>query len=244
MIVVATDNFELYHELVGLLRKQETEFTTQSPSEAVPATTSVLLHGPNDTLSTEEVRAIEADPQDPRQAIERALAIGESDSERRIIGVDPGDRPGIAVVIGNTVVAAFQVPLANAPQVIRDELSDADDPLVRIGDGARLKGTQLIEALDDVPIELVDETRTTPTLGAGASGSGDILAAVNIAQRPGEPVESREVDPTPGEIERIKQLSRRQSPTNRAINSELARQVALGELSIEEALAKHRSQAD
>lgn len=240
MIVVATENFELYHDLVGLLRQQDVEFTTQSPGAPIPATASVVIAGPDDDLSDSSAETIIADPNHPRRAIEQAIAAGEPDSERRIVGVDPGDRPGIAVLIGNTVVAAFQVPLSDAPAVIMDELSDTTDPLVRIGDGARLKGAQLIEALDDVPIELVDETRTTPTLGTGASGTGDILAAVNIAQRPGEPVDSRDVDPTAGEIKRIKQVSRRQSPTNRAIDARLARKVARGELSIDEALAEHR----
>jgi len=83
---------------------------------------------------------------------------------------DPGERPGIAVLSGDTVVAAFQVPAAKAAEEVRREVEDAVDPVVRIGDGARLVGARLVDDLTDVPVELVDETGTTPYLGTGARG--------------------------------------------------------------------------
>jgi hypothetical protein len=69
---------------------------------------------------------------------------------------------------------------------------------------------------------------------------GDVLAAVNIARLDGEEIRSRDIDPTAGELQRIKDRSREASDTNRAIGDALARQVAVGELTIDEALAKHR----
>ena len=71
---------------------------------------------------------------------------------------------------------------------------------------------------------------------------GDVLAAVNIARLEGERVDSRPVDPTAGELQRIKDRSREQSDTNRAIDERLARRVAAGDLSIEEALEAHREE--
>lgn len=75
-----------------------------------------------------------------------------------MIGIDPGDRPGITVLTGETVVAEFTVPLADAADVVAEEAAEAADPLVRIGNGARLQGAQIIDDLNDVPVELVDET--------------------------------------------------------------------------------------
>jgi hypothetical protein len=69
---------------------------------------------------------------------------------------------------------------------------------------------------------------------------GDVLAAVNIARIEGERVDSRSVQPTPGELQRIKDRSREASETNRAVDERLARRVASGELTIEEALEEHR----
>ena len=98
--------------------------------------------------------------------------------------------------------------------------------------------------LDDVPVELVDETGTTPSLGAGARGMGDVLAAVNIARLEGERVDSREVDPTAGELQRIKTESRDRSDGDRTIDAGLARRVAAGELTLDEALSEHRERND
>jgi hypothetical protein len=119
-------------------------------------------------------------------------------------------------------------------------VADAVDPLVRIGDGARIQGARLVDDLDGVTVELVDETGTTPYLGTGARGMGDVLAAVNIARLEGERVDSREIDPTAGELQRIKDRSRRVSTGDRTIDDALARRVAVGDLTVEEALDEHR----
>ena len=70
---------------------------------------------------------------------------------------------------------------------------------------------------------------------------GDVLAAVNIARTEGEVIESREIEPTAGEIRMIQNRSRERSDDHRAIDESLARRVALGELSISEALRRHRA---
>lgn len=142
---------------------------------------------------------------------------------------------------GETVIAAFHVPLDDAVDVVREEVADAPDPVVRVGDGARLQGATVVDELDEVRVELVDEAGTTPYLGTGARGMGDVLAAVNIARIEGEVVDDREIEPTEGELTVIKDRSREQSSENRAIDEDLARRVASGELTIDEALDEHRS---
>lgn len=241
MIVVATEDFEVYHDVVGELRERGVEFTTVEPGEDLPERTRVLITGPDDD-PPDGVDSIRADPDDPREAVEAALSVLRGGGGRTIVGVDPGDRPGIAVCAGPVVVAAFQVPLADVPEVVIEEVKDGVDPLVRIGDGARLQGATIVNALDGVRVELVDETGTTPSLGTGARGMGDVLAAVNIARLEGEAIESREIEPTEGELTVIKRRSRERSPENREIDGALARRVAHGELTVEEALEEHREE--
>lgn len=243
MIVVATEDFQLYHEVVTALRDREVTFTTIQPGEELPERASVLITAPDDTVDLTgrpDVEHVTADADELRPAIESALSILRGGEGRTVIGVDPGTRPGIAVLVGETVVSAFQLPLADVVGLIERETEDLDDPLVRIGDGARLQGAQLINELDDVAVEIVDETGTTPYLGTGTRGMGDVLAAVNIARISGEPVESKTIEPTAGEIQRIKNKSREQSAGDRTIPETLARRVAAGELTIEEALRVHR----
>jgi len=241
VIVVATADFELYHEVVPLLRDRGVAFTTVEAGDDVPEEASAVIAAPDDIFGETETERVTATADDARRAVDEALALLRGGEGRTVVGVDPGVRPGIAVLAGETVVAAFQMPLGDAVETIRREVADAADPLVRIGDGARLQGARLVNDLDDVTVELVDETGTTPYLGTGARGMGDVLAAVNIARLDGERVDSREVDPTAGELQRIKDRSRQLSSDDRTIDEGLARRVAAGDLTVEEALDEHRS---
>ena len=248
MIVVATEDFELYHDAVAELRDRGVTFTTIQPSEPLPEGTRVVVTGEGDSVAglsaegTADVAVVQATGAEARRAVEEALASLRGSGGRTVIGVDPGERPGIAVLSGETVVAAFHVPLSEAVATIEREAADAVDPLVRIGDGARLQGGTIVNELDDVPVEVVDETGTTPYLGTGTRGMGDVLAAVNIARLEGERVDSRDVEPTEGELQVIKNRSRREGDANRAIDESLARRVAAGELTIEEAVEAHRDE--
>lgn len=247
-VVVATENFEVYHGVVNELRDRGVTFTTVEPGEALPDSTQVLVRAEDDAAEERDtaemdadVRTVVADPDNPRRAVEEALALLRGGEGRIVVGIDPGTRPGIAVLSGDIVVAAFHVPLVDVSEVVRKEIEDAVDPVVRIGDGARLQGAQLVRELEDAPVELVDETGTTPYLGTGARGMGDVLAAANIARLEGERVEGREIEPTAGELKVIKSRSRQQSDDNREIDEELARRVATGDLTLEEALDEHRN---
>ena len=241
VIVVATADFALYHGVVAELRDRGATFTTVEPGDALPERTRVVIASADEDPRPEdggEVDLVNADAEEPRAAVEAALSAVRNGG-RTVIGVDPGNRPGIAVLSGEVCVAAFQVPVADAAAVIEREVADAVDPVVRVGDGARLVGASLIDDLD-MPVELVDETGTTPHLGTGARGMGDVLAAVNIARLAGERVSQRTIEPTAGELDVIKARSRERSETNREIDEVLARRVAAGDLTIEEALAEHR----
>jgi len=240
VIVVATEDFEVYHGVVGELRDRGLTFTTVEPDEPLPEETTAVVTAADESHDPDGVDVVRADPDQPRRAVDEVAALLRGSDGKLIVGIDPGDRPGIAVLSGEMVVAAFQVPPDQVAAAVEEEVGDAVDPLVRIGDGARLLGARIIDDLGDVTVELVDETGTTPYLGTGARGMGDVLAAVNIARIEGEEIESREIDPTAGELKRIKQRSREASETNRAIDETLARRVAGGELTIEEALAEHR----
>lgn len=242
VIVVATQNFEVYHGVVGELKDRDVPFTTIEPDDVVPPTAQVAIVGPGDELR--DIETIRADPDDPRAAVEAAIAHLRGDGGRTVVGIDPGDRPGIAVLRGDTITAVFQVAADRVAKVVRGEIEDAPDPLIRIGDGARIQGSKIVDRLSDVPVELVDETGTTPYLGTGARGMGDVLAAANIGRLEGERIDSRDFEPTAGEIQRIKNRSRRTSEDDRTISGRLARRVAVGELTVSEALEIHRDATD
>ncbi|MCH7660155.1 MAG: hypothetical protein IH933_06090, partial [Euryarchaeota archaeon] len=49
MIVVATEDFELYHGVVGELRERGVEFTTVEPGEELPERTRIRITGPGES---------------------------------------------------------------------------------------------------------------------------------------------------------------------------------------------------
>jgi len=242
VIVVATDDFEVYHGVVGELRERGVAFTTVEPEADLPEGAEAVITA-GEGIET-DFPVVVADADAPRKAVEETLALLRGDGGRTVIGVDPGENPGIAVLSGETVVAAFQVPTERAAEVVKEELEGAHDPLVRVGDGARMQGARIIEGLEDARVELVDETGTTPYLGTGARGMGDVLAAVNIARIEGEVVENRTIEPTEGEIQIIKSRSRERSDENREIGTELARRVGRGEMSLAEAIEEHAAELE
>nr|WP_272904707.1 hypothetical protein [Halobacterium sp. TGN-42-S1] len=225
------------------MRDRDVAFTTVEPGDPLPAGTDVVVAASDDDVDV-DVPVVRADPGRERLAVERALSRLRGDATGTVVGVDPGTQPGVAVLRGGMVVAAFQVPVEDAAEVVHDEVAGDEDAVVRVGDGARMAGARIIEDLGDATVELVDETGTTPHLGSGARGMGDVLAAVNIALTPGEAVEGRSVEPTEGEIEVVKARSREASEENRTITADLARRVAAGQLTLEEALAEHRADVD
>lgn len=246
MIVVATANFEAYHGLVAELRQRDLAFTTVEPGAELPEETEIVIAVDADDLGESvpgDVPVIRADAEAPRAALDRALAELRESRGQTVVGVDPGTKPGIAVLAGDRITAAFQVPLSEASDVIKSEVADALDPLVKIGDGARREGAVLVEELDDVRVEVVDETGTTPHLGRGARGMGDVLAAVNIARLEGDETDSVGFEPTAGEIQVIQNRSREETGTE-TLPTALAREVARGDLTLDEAIARHRDEEE
>ncbi|MFB6254833.1 MAG: hypothetical protein ABEI06_09490 [Halobacteriaceae archaeon] len=237
MIVVSTTDFEIYHDVVQELDRRQVDFTTIQTADPIPEQAEVVITGADDELST-DVPTVIADPSDPKRSVEEAILKIRNPQGQTRIGIDPGKQPGIAILVGDLVVSVYHVPVEQATEIVNGEIEQTVDPIVRIGDGARRQGAKLIDNIQGAPIELVDETGTTPHLGTGVRGLDDVLAAINIAQIEGERITDREITPTSGEIQAIKNESRRESEISQTISADLARKVAKGEITLQEALER------
>lgn len=175
-------------------------------------------------------------------AIERAVSLlYEEEFERIIIGIDPGKYPGIVVLGNNKTLSVHHVSAGEVLPIIKRIKQEyrGKKLLVRIGHGARLVRSKLINGILDLglPVEMVDETGTTPHIRKGIKP--DIIAAINIAKMQGKRVGKQYIEPSSGEVRVVQEHSREYSNGRSTIPRALARAVAKGELTLGEAVERH-----
>jgi len=176
-------------------------------------------------------------------AIERALMhIGESSPVSHLtIGVDPGPRPGIGWIGDGLVLGRVQLEGVDDTVIHIERLRTAiehEGLTVRVGDGSTTIANRIINLClaRGYPVERVDERRTSH----GVSRHQHSSAAIRIARIEGEEVRRRQrVSPTEGEVREIQRRSRRASGGRTTIPGDLARAVAVGRLSMVEAIRSH-----
>ncbi len=168
----------------------------------------------------------------------KSMLSGGENYDTLIVGVDPGSRPGVALIGDGRVLIAETV---GSPEQVADEIGRLlkvfahHHMIARVGHGDRTNRNRIIRAIwnsvDDV--EVVDEKNTTRR-----TEEPDADAAVTIALSTGYRMPfPPEGLPTPGEIRDIQRISRIESGGRMTISTELADQVARGELTLPEALA-------
>ena len=234
-IAVRTDDFRLSFHLMRELKRRKCEFVMLSSNDEWEG---ILL------TSSEEVRGgeIPAMEENIEIAVERAIQAsrGLDTAVQLVFGVDPGPRPGLAwladgIVVGNAqlenigMVADHIIGLSTAVKHQR--------MCVKIGDGAPLIRDRIINQLILRGIETlqVSEYRTS----SGSRSKAHIHAATRIALMSGLKVyHLRDLIPTDGDLREIQRQSRIQSSGDLTIPTELARMVACGEISMEEAIKR------
>lgn len=273
---ILTRDFRVLHELVKRLNARGATYRVLDHGEPIPADVGVIIaswrdfpakpgHGqrridgqpaeldlPSD-LPVVSVRLDDAGDEDYERAISEGLRrlAGTERYERLVVGIDPGERPGMAFLGDGMVVHTAH--LEDVPAVL-DHLKrylpsfPATKVIVRIGHGARLSRNRLLNdllelAMEDVRLEVVDETATNPIMARRPTFhlSRDIQAAIGIAMQRGRTVERRVLlDVRPGEISEIQRRSRIASDGEITVDRRLATRVARGEITLVEAIEKQR----
>ncbi|HYB59063.1 MAG TPA: hypothetical protein VEB88_02320 [Candidatus Acidoferrales bacterium] len=214
-----------------------------APGESIGQEVGVVITSENERGKITFPNVVVAS--DPEMTVNEAVRRLQNGARlgHAVIGIDPGQEPGIAVVCNNVVEAVYRVPLGQALGVIDNISQRYANILVRVGHGARIVSTQLINALvaKGISVELVDESGTSPYLGRGTGGTAisDIVAAINIAHTGGKRMGRQALRPSKGEIRSIQEKSRELSEGRTTISRLLAAKVARGEITMRQALAEH-----
>tara|TARA_B100001093_G_scaffold101433_2_gene93613 strand:- start:60255 stop:60941 length:687 start_codon:yes stop_codon:yes gene_type:complete len=153
-------------------------------------------------------------------------------------GVDPGPRPGIAWLADGVVLGVSQLEfIEDVAQHIKTiaERIQCRSWRVRIGNGAPLIRDQIINdcLTNSMHVEQVNEAKTS----RGLLRHNHVVSAIRIALiRGSEVTEFREITPTDGDIREIQRQSRKRSNGRKTISSQQAYEVAIGQVSMDEAL--------
>lgn len=242
VIGLQTEDPRAYYEIIEALRHRRIPFITLDLTETAPANVGVII-------TTEEERDRVAFDRivtdvDPEQAISKALVLlsGEQDVKELIIGIDPGKRPGFAAIGDGRIL---RTAIAESPEAVRGLVDEvvgthpSAEVVVRIGHGDRTNRNRIFNRLwdDGHRLEIVDERNTTKR-----SQTPDEDAAVEIAMTPGyKPCKRQDVEPGEGEIRNIQRLSRLESSGKVTVSRDLAKMVAKGEMTMEDAIALQKN---
>lgn len=248
IIGVMTENFSLYYDLVKFLKERGTPFISLSFDDIIPANVGLIIttYEEQNKVSFEPILPIEENDSISLM-IDKALNIieGKDKFGSLIIGIDPGKRPGVAVLGDSEVLNVYHLDSPEGVVRILKQVQKTypnQELLIRIGHGAPTQRNRIINALFNFGhrLELVDESNTTHK-----TVQPDIKAAIDIALSSGIEIKTKyEINPTAGEIRDIQRISRLESKGAITISKTLAKKVANGEITLEEAISFQRNKTN
>ena len=223
------------------LRSRTIDVEQRSSEQPLPSKDAIWIGTVDEVASkSTDGRPIAANLESIDLAVEAAVFAlkGSSKTHRFTIGIDTGPRPGIAWFTDGVLIDTKQTEsLEECIQAIDSliENHDFQHLLIRMGRGSPSHRNRLLNAMlhKGYIVELVDERKTS----RGLNRNQHSVSAIRIATLAGERVwEVVELQPTEGELKEIQRRSRIKSQGRVTISSELARKVALGELTLAEAI--------
>jgi len=241
---VYTKDFSLYHDLLKVLRKRKIPYVSLSSIHHIPSKIGVILTSNNELHDVKSQKVIAADAYDTiDHAVDLALQmlIGKELYSKVYIGIDPGDHPGVAIVGDDILLQKTDV---ENPEKVSDIVKrflreyPAIQTLIRIGHGSIITRNRIINSLIplEIPIEIVDETKTTSSQQTSRR-ERDSEAAASIALICGGKVQSRlPLEPTKGDIRNIQERSRKLTNGRFSISEKTALDVLNGKISLTEAI--------
>lgn len=243
-IGVYTQDFSLYHDLIQVLKRRKLAYVSLSSLEDIPRRVGVILTSEEELGSIPLLKAVAVDAYESLDsAVDLALQklTGKELYSRLFIGIDPGERPGIAVVGDDVLLQKTSVddPRGVVGEVRRiQRVYPAKEVGIRIGHGSVILRNRIINSLIplEIPIEIVDESRTTMAATQRFERDREAAAAIAMVNGGGR-VEARlPLEPTRGAIRNVQRHSRQLTEGRFTISEEVALRVLRGELSLSEAV--------
>ncbi|HEC96069.1 MAG TPA: hypothetical protein ENI59_00130 [Euryarchaeota archaeon] len=240
-----TQDFTVYYKIAKFLSDRNISYIHLQPEDLVPPDVTVIITTKEESDKIEHPNKIVITREnDINEFLENILVFMRSGGniEHIIIGVDPGEDPGLVVLNNGIVISAKHL---KKPEEVGKEVKrilrkySPKSCIIRVGSLSGIYMYRVLKSLKgvDARIEIVDETTTSLRLRRNS----DILAAIRIAMRSGREIDIdtlEEIDVPKGLIRDIQRRSRILSKGKITISRDLAIEVALGKISLEKAIEK------
>ena len=248
-IGIYTKNFSLYHDLLKVLKRRRIPYVSLLSINNIPRRIGVVLTSHNELHDLKTQKGLAADVYDSiDHAVDIALQIliGKELYSKVYIGIDPGEKPGIAVVGDDLLLQKTHVKSPEeVVEIVKRFLREypAIECLIRVGHGSIITRNRIINTLIplELPIEIVDESKTTSSQQTKRSDR-DSEAAASIALLKGGKVQKRQpLKPSRGDIRRVQEQSRYITEGILSISEKTALDVLRGDISLKEAIENEKS---
>jgi len=213
-IATATVSGKAYYLIVNELKKKNIPFLSLTPNDPIPIEIKVAITTKEEQhLVKHEKTLIYHDGIEPEALINEALQIihGKEYYEKIVIGVDPGEIFGLAVLADGKVIEtgncfSVEETLDKIKNILRNlEKTPITSLVVKVGDGVPTYKEELLRALDNavpsnVMLESVSEAGTDRYLNETKHRRGlrDIISAIRIAGRNGHTFPRRKTNESNG----------------------------------------------
>ena len=238
-VAVRTEDFRLAYRLLGRLRDSGIEHMQLDPDNPVPKRVDFWIASHAEVGQTNDERGIGCAVEEIDSVISsimNRIAVGEK-VQRICFGIDPGPRPGLSWIADGRPAGSMQMESVDTTvDHVMAILNDFMPPeyVVRIGNGSPTISSRIANVClaRGLAVQFVDETSTSR-----GSRHDHVSAAQRICSKEGIPLTDRlQVIPTEGEVRDIQRRSRSISEGRLTIPSKLARAVAVGRLTLSEAV--------
>jgi len=204
-IAVATVSGKAYYKLVGELKSRGLVFLSLKPWDSMPLDIDVVI-------TTEKERHLVKHPKvlvyednaDSSIIIDEAVRLiqGKKNYERVVVGIDPGETFGVAILGDGNVIETFSC--SSLEEIVKAILQafrkiPTSINVIKVGD-APIYTKELLHLLDDalpenVTIEIVSEAGTSHFTKDTVHRRGirDMVSAAMIAGRTGQPYSRRKM---------------------------------------------------
>jgi hypothetical protein len=207
-IAVATVSGKAYFLIVNELRERKMAFLSLIPGDPVPVEAKVVITTEKEKHLINHERTLVYDSETaPSSIVNEAVKIlqGKESYEKIVVGIDPGEVFGLAVVADGKVnetdnCFSVQETQDKIKNIIKDVDVYSTVVSVKIGNGVPAY-KNLLETLDsalppEVILEVVSEAGTNRHINANKHRRGlrDIASAIRIAGRVGHVYSRRKTD--------------------------------------------------